>query len=80
MLGGGYAGVDLDACRDPETGAMTAEAHAMILALSSYTEISPSGTGVHILLRGRLLPGRRRQGHVEIYADGRYFTVTGQHV
>jgi putative DNA primase/helicase len=80
VLGGGYAGVDLDACRDPETGAMTAEAQAIIHALSSYTEISPSGTGVHILLRGRLLPGGRRQGHVEIYADGRYFTVTGQHV
>jgi hypothetical protein len=80
VLGGGYAGVDLDACRDPETGVMTVEAQAFIDGLSSYTEISPSGSGVHILLRGGLLPGGRRQGHVEIYADGRYFTITGHHL
>src|SRR5260370_5495941 len=59
---------------------MTAEAQWIIHELSSYTEISPSGTGVHIVLRGDLPPGGRRQGHVEIYADGRYFTVTGRHV
>ena len=80
VLGDGYVGVDLDACRDLETGAMTAEAQAIINALSSYTEISPSGTGVHILLRGRLRPGGCRKDHVEIYADGRYFTVTGHHL
>jgi putative DNA primase/helicase len=80
VLGGGYVGVDLDACRDPETGVMIAEAHAIISGLSSYTEISPSGTGVHVLLRGQLPPGGRRQGHVEIYANGRYFTVTGRPV
>ena len=80
VLGDGYAGVDLDVCRDPETGVMTAEAQRIIHELSSYTEISPSGTGVHIVLRGHLPPGGRRQGHVEIYADGRYFTVTGRHV
>jgi putative DNA primase/helicase len=80
VLGGGYAGVDLDACRDPETGVMTAEAQGLIDGLSSYTEISPSGSGVHVLLRGRLLPSGRRQGRVEMYADGRYFTVTGHHL
>src|ERR1700730_7601433 len=77
VLGDGFAGVDLDACRDPNSGAITAEATAIIHELSSYTEISPSGTGVHILLRGRLPAGGRRKGHIEIYADGRYFTVTG---
>jgi primase-polymerase (primpol)-like protein len=80
VLGDGYAGVDLDACRHPETGAVTAEAQAIINELSSYAEISPSGAGVHILLRGDLPAGGRRQGHVEIYADGRYFTVTGHHL
>jgi putative DNA primase/helicase len=80
VLGDGYAGVDLDACRDPKTGAITAEATAIIHRLASYTEVSPSGTGVHILLRGRLPAGGRRRGHVEIYADGRYFTVTGHHL
>jgi putative DNA primase/helicase len=80
VLGDGYVGVDLDVCRDPQTGAMTVETQAIIDALSSYTEISPSGTGLHILLRASLPPGGRRKGHVEIYADGRYFTVTGEHL
>ena len=62
VLGDGYVGVDLDACRDPETGVMTAEAHAIIDGLSSYTEISPSGTGVHILLRGQSAAGRSAPG------------------
>lgn len=80
VLGDGLVGVDLDGCRDPLTGAITGEAQAIIDALDSYTEISPSGTGVHILLRGALPPGGRRKGKVEMYAEGRYFTVTGLHL
>ena len=49
-------------------------------SLDSYTEISPSGTGVHILALGTLPLGRRKAGPVEMYADGRYFTMTGQQV
>jgi hypothetical protein len=45
--------------------------------LDSYTEISPSGTGLHILVRGVLTGNRRRMGQTEVYKDGRYFTVTG---
>lgn len=54
VLGDGLVGVDLDGCRDPETGAIAPWAQSIIDALNSYTEISPSGTGVHILLRGSL--------------------------
>jgi putative DNA primase/helicase len=80
VLGDGLVGVDLDHCRDPQTGELADEAQRIIRALHSYTEVSPSGTGVHILLRGTLPPGRRRAGAVEMYSDGRYFTVSGQHV
>ena len=80
VLGEGLVGVDLDRCRNPKTGVLTEEANSIITALNSYTEISPSGTGVHILLRGALPPRGRRKGLVEIYSDGRYFTVTGAHV
>ncbi|MBX5493898.1 MAG: hypothetical protein IRZ15_01055 [Bryobacteraceae bacterium] len=78
MLGDGIVGVDLDHARDPESGALQQWAQEIIDELNSYTEVSPSGTGVHILCRGELPPGRRRKGHVEMYSEGRFFTVTGQ--
>src|SRR5439155_5716836 len=81
VLGDGLVGVDLDHCRDPETGAIAPWAQTIIAAIDSYTESSPSGTGVHILLRGESpIRGGRKKGPIELYADGRYFTVTGQHL
>jgi putative DNA primase/helicase len=74
-----FVGVDLDRCLD-EAGELEDWAREIIDELDSYTEISPSGTGVHILLRATLPDGRNRKGPVEIYAHSRYFTVTGQHL
>ena len=49
--------------------------------LDSYTEASPSGTGVHVLVFGELPPGGgNKKGQVEMYGSGRYFTCTGQHL
>lgn len=75
---GDLVGVDLDGCRDPATGQLDDEAAALVARLDSYTEVSPSGTGVHVLVRGQLPPGRRRKGKVEMYDRERFFTVTGQ--
>src|SRR5829696_6014501 len=72
-------GVDLDKCLDPETGELEGWAQEIIGELDSYTEISPSGTGVYILLRGELPSGRNRKGRFEAYDRSRYFTVTGKH-
>ena len=80
MLGDGLAGVDLDKCRDPHTGEIEPWAREIITALGSYTEVSPSGTGVHVLVWGEKPGGRCRSGGVEIYDSGRYFCVTGDHV
>ncbi|MGH2371656.1 MAG: hypothetical protein ACRDI2_26085, partial [Chloroflexota bacterium] len=55
------AGVDLDACRDPETDQIAPWAWAIIRRLDSYTEVSPSGTGVHVLVEGTLPPGWRKR-------------------
>jgi primase-polymerase (primpol)-like protein len=55
-------------------------AQEIISELDSYTEISPSGTGAHILVRGELPEGRNRKGRFEAYDRGRYFTVTGRHL
>jgi len=73
-------GVDLDDCRDPQTGDVDAEALDIIDRLDSYTEISPSGTGYHVLIKGGLPEGRNRRGHIELYDRARFFTVTGDHV
>src|SRR3954452_21484848 len=44
-----FCGVDLDRCRDAETGEVEEWVREIIEELDSYTEVSPSGTGVHIL-------------------------------
>lgn len=82
-----YSGIDLDHCRDPKTGKIDPWALEIIKQFNSYTEISPSGTGVHIWLKAKFpngaedhqknLPGG---GKIEVYDVGRYFTVTGHHL
>lgn len=70
-------GIDLDHCREPATGALVDWAAVIVDQINSYTEVTPSETGLHILCRGKLPAGGRRKGGVEIYEQGRYFTVTG---
>jgi len=74
------AGVDLDAMRDPETGSLSERAQDIVSRLDSYTEVSPSGTGLHVLLHGFVPDGRSRSDGIEIYDTGRFFTVTGDHL
>ncbi len=71
----GIFGVDLD--NVVKDGKLTAEAQDIIKTLDSYTEYSPSGTGIHILCKGTIPPKDRRKGNVEMYSEGRFFTVTG---
>lgn len=80
-----YAGIDIDNCRDPITGDIADWAWTIIRALDSYTEVSPSGTGVHTIVRGKLPIGQGNQialhgGKVEMFSRARYFTVTAMHV
>ena len=42
----------------------------------SYSEVSPSGKGLHIIIKG-LVPNGRRRSFVEIYSSQRYATMTG---
>jgi len=80
QLGADYVGVDLDKCRNPETAAVKPWAQKIIRQLCSLTEISPSGTGIHIWVKGVLPKSGRRKGRIEIYDSSRYFTVTGRHL
>lgn len=76
----GIVGIDLDKCRDATTGTLEPWAQDIVTEIDSYTEISPSGTGVHIFVRGGLPPGRMKKGHIEAYQQGRFFTITGRHL
>jgi hypothetical protein len=75
-----YCGVDLDGCRDPDTGEIEGWAQEIIGDLDSYTEVSPSGTGVHVLVRAVLPQSGNKKGQIEMYDSERYFTVTGEHL
>ncbi|HEV8329180.1 MAG TPA: hypothetical protein VGQ08_17020 [Nitrospiraceae bacterium] len=90
-----YTGIDLDLCLDPATGKMDPWALAIVDQIHSYTEISPSGEGVRIFVRGSLPPTGRKKGMplaarhtspygkkpaLELYETGRYLTVTGNHL
>jgi primase-polymerase (primpol)-like protein len=75
-----FVGVDLDDCRAPESGSLDERAQAIVAELDSYAEVSPSGTGVHVILEGELPGDRTRSGAVEMYDEGRYFTMTGAHL
>ncbi len=79
VLGWGIVGVDLDNCRDPETGELNDFAKLVIERLDSYTEVSPSGTGVKILVYAGLTEVTRsiRTAQIEVYDRLRYFTLTG---
>lgn len=74
-----YVGIDLDGCLDTTTGEVAPWAQAYVDALASYTEITPSGTGLHVIVEGTLPPKGRRKGAVEMYAYARFFTMTGWH-
>lgn len=78
------AGIDLDDCRNRETGEIDDWATDIVERLDSFTEISPSGTGLHIYALGFVPDGGNRSpvgdGEIELYDQGRYFTVTGEHV
>ena len=92
FCGDGLVGIDFDGCRDPETGEIAAWAWRFIRALRSYTEVSPSGTGVKTYCRAdpvptlvankRVMPGTDGYGgkaaQVEIFTTTRYFCLTGQ--
>jgi len=75
--------IDLDDPFDPsknysqEEAQKIADRHSLIHDLfDSYSEVSPSGRGLHILCKGSVSQGRKR-AQVELYSTQRFMTVTG---
>ena len=87
----GLSGVDFDNCRDPITGRIPEEYQFWIDALGGYAEVSPSGTGVKVWVKGTISNRYFKSeestgfrilnfagGEIEVYRRGQYFTVTTQ--
>ena len=81
-------GVDLDHCRCPAFDGVSAEISGglnMVLPivaeyvrqLNTYAEVSPSGHGIRIFLKGKLPVDGKKKGDFEIYQANHYLTVTG---
>lgn len=71
-------GVDIDHCI--VNGEVSHEITEFVEKAKTYTEISPSGTGLHLYIRltEPMELERNRSGNYECYTSGRYFTVTGK--
>ncbi|MFB6360698.1 MAG: hypothetical protein ABEH59_05190 [Halobacteriales archaeon] len=79
--------VDFDDIRNPETGEVQGIALELIDRLDSYAEVSTSGTGIHVYVRGTLpechspasvpLPDG---GRIELYDHSRFIASTWEHV
>lgn len=74
-------GADLDHVRDATTGELAPWAKEVVELAETYTEVSPSGTGLRLFWLGKIPKSVKndKQG-VEVYRDGRYLTITGNHV
>ena len=84
-------GVDLDGCYDAATAEVAAWAMEVVRDFASYTEVSPSRSGLKIYARGApaVLPGNRigmgaanggKAPAIEAFVAARYFAVTGEHL
>lgn len=83
-----YCGIDIDNCIS-ETG-IKPKAYEIIKQLDSWTELSQSEKGIHIIVEAPKPEGRNRNDKwddsngvmsgLEIYDTGRYFALTGKRI
>lgn len=89
LAGTGIRGLDLDNVVDMDRKKMTHEAGDIMRLMQSYCEVSPSGTGMHILFMGSLPEGMYKKtvdGRADIFGTNRaeyqlfesgYMTLSG---
>lgn len=75
-----FVGVDIDHVYDPETQEWNNEALEEVNKLNSYAEMSPSGTGAHVITIGDKPAKNCKKGNWEMYQALRYFTFTGNRI
>lgn len=67
-------GIDFDHCYNGKL--LDPWVRDQLRKLNSYTEISPSGSGIHVICKGSI-PQSIKTSCAEIYSESRYFTITG---
>lgn len=78
FMGGGIAGIDIDDIDDIDN--LPDNIKKLINDFNSYTEISVSGKGLHIIVFSDQTFERKRHGKYELYTERRYFTITGNSI
>lgn len=75
-----YCGYDQDNCI--VDGILSAEAWEVVDELDSYTELSQSGKGIHVIVEAKKLGDKCRniKREQEIYDNGRGFWITGKRI
>jgi hypothetical protein len=78
LLHSGYTGLDFDHCI--EDGVVDPWVQCQLDKFATFSDLSPSNTGVKMLVRGTVASSGKRNKRVEFYPDtrGRFFTVTGR--
>jgi Family of unknown function (DUF5906) len=79
LPGDGLTGVDMDDHVDPDTGEISERCQNIVDACSSYTEFSPSGKGVHIIVGAETETNKSDDIGLEIFCGSQYFTFSGRH-
>lgn len=84
--------LDYDDARDPDSGALHPTVRDHLASAASYADVSPSGTGVHVLCRGALPDGTKTiaddlpadeafpAATIEVYDSARYVAMSGRHL
>lgn len=75
LPGDGLIGIDLDGIDQPERAEL---AQQIIAACGTYTEVSPSGSGVHIIGMGSAETIKSDKIGVECFVGRQFFTMTGR--
>jgi len=79
LPGDGLIGIDLDGMIDADTGEICERGAGIIEACASYTELSPSGRGVHIIVAGETETFKSNAAGIEVFCGRQFFTFTGRH-
>ena len=73
-----FVAIDIDDCI--HAGEIAPPAQKVIESLVTYTEISPSGQGLRLLVACPTFQANRRTQALEVYSQRRYVTITGHHL
>lgn len=74
--------IDIDHCINPQTREIDPEAAKILMLMDTYTEVSQSGTGLHIIGYGmnphpENINKGGKKGKYELYSHNHYFSLTG---